>query len=63
MKRDWLRRFKHWGDPLSDLNAAEREIKRLIDRRRLLKLQIKDISDEIEQQFAIINKVKELLKC
>ena len=58
--KDWT--SKRWGNPLTDIHDAELEIARLIERRTLMKHQLRQMPDLIEAQFEIINKAKEKLK-
>ena len=58
--KDWT--SKRWGNPLTDIHEAELEIKRLIEKRTLMKSQLRDMPDLIQAQFEIINKAKEKMK-
>jgi len=46
----------------ADIHHAETEIQRLIEKRTLMKSQLRDMPHLIEAQFEIINKAKALLK-
>ena len=45
----------------ADIHHAENEIQRLIEKRTMLKHQLRDMPDLIEAQFEIINKAKALI--
>ena len=53
---------KRWGNPFTDIHDAETEIQRLIEKRTLMKSQLRELPDLIQAQFEIINKAKALLK-
>ena len=55
--KDWT--SNRWNNPLTDIHDAELEIKRLIEKRTLMKSQLRDMPALIEAQFEIINKAKE----
>jgi hypothetical protein len=58
--KDWT--SKRWGNPVDEIHTAELEIKRLIEKRTLMKSQLRDMPALIEAQFDIINKAKEKIK-